>query len=126
MEIQWGFNVLSKFIQIEIWLFLVGLISSIIFLIFKKKINLKNLLYDKTDDRKYSQERLQLLLFSLIFVVYYLFDLRHNLNICKVSHFSCSMPRIRTEFLFALGGSNFAYLWGKLSSILKQRRTERA
>ncbi|MFN6584178.1 MAG: hypothetical protein RMX68_030465 [Aulosira sp. ZfuVER01] len=126
MEIQWGFNLLSKLIQVEIWVFLVCLMSSIFFLVLKKKINLKNLLYDKTGTHKYSPERLQLLLFTLIFVVYYLFDVRHNLNVCKASNFDCSMPRIRTEFLFALGGSNFAYLWGKLSSILKERRSERA
>ncbi|OUL37239.1 hypothetical protein BV372_03175 [Nostoc sp. T09] len=126
MEAQWGFNALSKFIQVEIWLFLVGLMSSIFFLIIKKKINLRGLLYDKTGNHKYSPERLQLLIFSLIFVVYYLFDVRHNLNLCKAPNVPCSLPRIRTEFLFALGGSNFAYLWAKLSSILKERRSERA
>ncbi|BAY22577.1 hypothetical protein NIES2100_23400 [Calothrix sp. NIES-2100] len=123
---QWGLNFLSKLIQFEIWLFLVGLMSSIFFLMFKKKINLRGLLFEKTSNHKYSPERLQLLLFTLIFVVYYLFDVRHNLNVCKLGNEPCIMPQIRSEFLFALGGSNFAYLWGKLSAILKERRSERA
>ncbi|BAY90638.1 hypothetical protein NIES37_50260 [Tolypothrix tenuis PCC 7101] len=126
MEIQWGFNLLSKFIQFEIWLFLVGLMSSVFFLIIKKKINLRGLLFDKTKNQKYSPERLQLLLFTLIFVAYYLFDVRQNLNTCKVSSLPCSMPQIRAEFLYALGGSNFAYLWSKLTSLIKERRSERA
>jgi hypothetical protein len=123
---QWGLNFLSKLIQWEIWLFLVGLMSSIFFLILKKKINLKGLLFDKTSNQKYSPERLQLLLLTLIFVVYYLFNVRHNLNICKLENVPCSMPQIRSEFLLALGGSNFVYIWGKLSAILKERRSERA
>ncbi len=123
---QWGFNLLSKFIQFEIWLFLVGLMSSVFFLILKKKINLRGLLFDKTNNQNYSPERLQLLLFTLIFVGYYLFDVRQNLNTCKVSSLPCSMPQIRGEFLYALGGSNFAYLWSKLTSLIKERRSERA
>jgi len=126
LEIQWGFNFLSKIIELEIWLFVVGLMSSIFFLIIKKEINLTGLLFHKTSNHKYSPERVQLLLFTLIFVAYYLFDVRHNLNTCKVSSFPCTMPQIRTEFLYALGGSNFAYLWGKLTSLIKERRSERA
>ncbi len=126
MEIQWGFNFLSKLIQVEIWIFLVGLMSSVFFLIITKKINFRGLLFTKASNRTYSPERLQLLIFSLIFVVYYLLDVRHNLNSCQLTNFPCKMPQIRTEFLFALGGSNFAYLWGKLSSIIRERRSERA
>jgi hypothetical protein len=123
---QWGLNFLSKLIQWEIWLFLVGLMSSIFFLILKKKINLKGLLFDKTSNQKYSPERLQLLLLTLIFVVYYLFNVKHNLNICKLENVPCSMPQIRSEFLLALGGSNFVYIWSKLSAIFKERRSESA
>ncbi len=126
MEIQWGFNFLSKFIQFEIWLFLGTLIFSIFFLIGKNKINLRGLLLDKTGNRKYSPQRLQLLLVSLIFSIYYIFEVIHNLNECKALNYPCTMPKIRTEFLFVLGASNFAYLESKLASILKYRRSKGA
>ncbi|BAY60843.1 hypothetical protein NIES22_09030 [Calothrix brevissima NIES-22] len=124
MEIQWGFNFLSQLIQLEFWLFMLGLISSISFFIFKNKINFKSLLTTKTNN-PYSPERLQLLLITLIFAAYYLLNVLHSVNICKLKHVPCTMPPIPSEFLFALGGSNFVYLWGKLSTILKQRRSER-
>lgn len=126
MEIQWGFNFLSKIIQFEIWLFIVGLSFSIFFLILKNKINLRGLLFDKTGNQKYSPQRLQLLLFSLIFFIYYLFEVIYNLNKCKALNYPCTMPQIRTEFLFLLGASNFIYLGSKLALILKYRRSEGA
>lgn len=124
MEIQWGFNFLSQLIQLEFWLFILGLISSISFFIFKNKINLKKLLANKTNNQ-YSPEKLQLLLLTLIFAAYYLLNVLHSVNICKLQHIPCTMPPIPSEFLFALGGSNFVYLWTNLYTILKQRRSER-
>lgn len=126
MQLQSGFNFLSKFIQLEILLFLVGLMFSILLLLLKKRINLRGLLFDKMNNQKYSPQRLQLLLFSLIFSVYYLFEVVHNLSKCTALNYPCTMPQIRTEFLFLLGASNVAYLWGKLVLILKYRRSEGA
>ncbi len=127
MEIQkFGFYVLSKLIQVEIWVFLVGLMSSVFFLIIKKKINVRGLLFEKTATHAYSPERVQLLILSLIFVVVYLIQVRSNINVCKAENLPCSLPDIRSEYLLILGGSNFAYIWGKLSSIIKERRSERA
>ncbi|AFY35466.1 hypothetical protein Cal7507_5124 [Calothrix sp. PCC 7507] len=127
MEIQkLGFDFLSKFIQVEIWVFLVGLMSSIFFLIIKKKINIRGLLQEKDSQKTYSPARLQLLLLSVIFVVVYLIEVRQNINLCKVQNLPCSLPEIRSEYLLMLGGSNFVYIWGKLSSIIRERRSERA
>lgn len=126
MEIQWGFNLLSKFIQFEIWLFLGGLTFSIFFLIWKKRINLRGLLFNKIGNHTYSPQRMQLLLFNLIFSIYYLFGVIYTLNECKTLNYPCTMPKIRTEFLFLLGASNCIYLWSKLTLILKYRRSERA
>ncbi len=126
MEIQAGFNFLSKLVLFEIWLFLIGLMSSVLFLILKKKINTRGLLFEKAGARTYSPERLQILILSLIFVAVYLIEVRNNLNSCKVANSPCSLPEIRPEFLFTLGGSNFVYLWDKLSSINRERRSERA
>ncbi len=125
MEIQIGFNFLSKFIQLEVWLFLVGLISSVFLFIITKKINTRGLLFE-ADNRTYSPEKLQLLILSWIFVAVYLIEVRYKLSSCKVSNSPCSLPEIRPEFLFVLGGSNFVYLWGKLSSIIRERRSKRA
>jgi len=121
-----GFDFLSNLIQIEIWVFLVGLMSSIFFLIIKNKINLRGLLFEKGRKKSYSRERLQLLMLSLIFVVVYLIEVRQNINLCQASNLPCSLPEIRPEYLLILGGSNFVYLWGKLSSIIRERRSERA
>jgi hypothetical protein len=127
LEIEkFGFHLLSKLIQVEIWVFLVGLMSSIFFLILKNKINVRGLLFEKTASRVYSPERLQLLILSLIFVVVYLFQVKQNINVCKAVNLPCSLPDIRSEYLYVLGGSNFAYIWGKLSSIIRERRSERA
>ncbi|WP_154656035.1 hypothetical protein [Fortiea contorta] len=127
MEIQkWGFNFLSNLIQIEIWVFLVGLMSSVFFLLIKNKINIRGLLFEKGGKKAYSRERLQLLLLSLIFVVVYLIQVRQNINLCKLANVPCSLPEIRSEYLLILGGSNFVYIWGKLSSIINERRSERA
>lgn len=127
MEIdKLGFSFLSNLIQIEIWVFLVGLMSSIFFLIIKKKINVRGLLFEKAGNKLYSPGRLQLLLLSLIFVVVYLIEVRQNINLCQSSNVPCSLPPIRSEYLLILGGSNFVYIWGKLSSIIKERRSDRA
>ncbi len=127
MEIQkLGFDFLSKFIQVEIWVFLVGLMSSIFFLIIKKKINVRGLLSEKNRQGTYSLERLQLLLLSLIFVVAYLIQVKHNIDLCQSRNLPCSLPEIRAEYLFIFGGSNFVYIWGKLSSIIRERRSEGA
>jgi hypothetical protein len=123
LQIQWGFNFLAKLIQFEMWLFVLGLMFSIFFLMWKQKINLRGLLFEKTANHDYSPQRLQLLLLSLIFSICYLFEVRHNLSLCQALNSPCTMPRIRTEFLFILGASNFAYLWSKLASILKYRRS---
>lgn len=126
MEIKIGFDLLSKLIQLEIWIFLVGLISTIFFLMFKNKINVREILFDNPSSQTYSREKLQLLLTSLIFVVVYLMEVRHNLNQCQLLGISCSLPEVRGEYLAILGGSNFVYIWGKLTSLIKERRSERA
>lgn len=123
---KFGFHLLSKLVQIEIWVFLVGLMSSVFFLMIKKKINIRGLLFEKTTSHAYSPERLQLLILSLIFVVVYLIQVRQSINICQAANLPCSLPKIRSEYLLVLGGSNFAYIWGKLSAIIRERRSERA
>jgi hypothetical protein len=126
LVINIGFDLLSKLIQMELWIFLVGLMSTIFFLMFKKKINIREILFDRGSSQAYNPEKFQLLLLSVIFVVVYLMQVRHNLNECKFSSLSCSLPEVRSEYLFILGGSNFVYLWGKFTSMIKQRRSERA
>jgi phosphoglycerol transferase MdoB-like AlkP superfamily enzyme len=121
-----GFSFLSNLVQIEIWVFLVGLMSSIFFLIIKNKINVRGLLFEKGGNKLYSPQRLQVLLLSLIFVVVYLIEVRQNINLCQASNVPCSLPEIRSEYLLILGGSNFVYIWGKFSSIIKERRSQRA
>lgn len=122
MDILANLGCLSKFIQFEIWLFLVGLMSSVFFLLLKKKINLSGLLFSSTGDRVYTPERLQVLLLTLILVVVYLVQVRQNLVICNAGG-KCALPTIRTEYLFVLGGSHFIYLWSKLTSVIKTRRS---
>ncbi len=126
MGIKDGFDLLSKLIQVEIWIFLVGLMSTISFLILKKRINIIEILFDKPSTRTYNRAKLQLLLLSLGFVVVYLMEVRHNLNQCRLDEQFCRLPDVQPEYLAILGGSNFVYLWGKFTSLIKQRRSERA
>jgi hypothetical protein len=97
------------------------MIFSISFLMLKNKINIRGLLQEKSGNQINSPERVQILILTVIFVAVYLLEVIHNLNQCQVLEVPCSLPEIRTEYLFILSGSNFVYLWGKLSSIQRER-----
>ena len=114
-----SFKILFVLIQFEIWLFLVGLMSVVFYFILTRKVNTRGLLFENNKNRTYSWERVQVLILTLIFVIYYLVKLKDNLGTDK-------LPQVPQEFLWVLGGSNLIYLWSKLYSFVKDRRAERA
>ncbi len=124
MNLQLGLDFLSKIIQFDLWIFLVGVMSSVFFLAIKKRINIRGLLPKQTGNLVYNPQQIQVLILTLVFMGLYLVEVRHSLNSCtKVPGIQCSLPMVRNEYLAILGGSNLVYLWGKLSSILRERKS---
>lgn len=105
MEAKDGFTYLGNFISFEIWLFLVCLSSIVFYLILTMRINPKKLLFDKNQTGTYSWERVQLLVITLMGVLYYLIEVRDNPG---------KVPQIPEELILILGGSNALYLGRKL------------
>lgn len=118
MNINSAFSYLSAFIKFEVWLFLVGLSSLIFYLILKGKINLRGLFREKDKNKTHRWERSQLLILTIIFVLYYLFEVGANLS-------SGNLPGVPLELFLILGGSNFLYIFTKVNIFLKDRRGER-
>ncbi|WP_073074513.1 hypothetical protein [Phormidesmis priestleyi] len=118
MNIEDGFSSLSAIMQFEVWFLLVSLASLIFYLILTGKINTKGLFLEGNRSQTYSWEKAQVIILTLAFVAYYLIQVKYSLH-------SGELPTIPPEFLLILGGSNLIYLWNKLFSILKDRRTSR-
>lgn len=106
------FTYLANFISFEIWLFIVGLASTVFYLILTGKINTRGLLYEKNQSHTYSWQRVQLLVLTLLGVLYYLIQVRNN---------PTQLPQIPEELLLILGGSNVFYLASKFYSLFSRR-----
>lgn len=115
MEVKSGFTYLSNFISLEIWLFLVSLASIVFYLILTGKINIKGLLLEKSQSPTYSWQKVQLLVITLVGVVFYLVEVKHSLS-------SGKLPQVSEELLLILGGSNVFYLGSKFYSLLTRHK----
>ena len=65
MEVKDGATYLSNFISFEIWLFLVGLTSIVLYSILTRKINTRKLLFEKNQTSTYSWQRVQVLVATI-------------------------------------------------------------
>lgn len=108
------FAYLANFISLEILFFIVALASIVFYLILTGKINTKGLLIEKNKTRNYSLPRVQLLVITLLSVVFYLIEVKHNVG-------SGKLPQISEELLLILGGSDLFYLGSKFHSLLPRR-----
>jgi hypothetical protein len=78
------------------------------------RINTSGLLDDKLTGRRFSPERLQLLIITVGGALFYL---------VQVIHSSGSLPPLPHELLLVLGGSNALYLGAKTASMFSLSRT---
>ena len=98
-------------LQIEIWVLLIGLAIIVSYRMLTGTINTNGLLHDKGGGRGFSPVRLQLLLSTLAFAVYYIGLV---LTIKKPADF----PRVPQEMLLLLGGSHLFYLGSKTVGLI--------
>ncbi len=101
------------FIRYEIWVFLLGMVSAVVYQILTGKIKINGLFVEKNGSNKYSTVRVQLLFFTLMGAFYYLYQVLGN---------PTEFPDISGELLLMMGGSNMAYLGGKSYSLLLRTR----
>jgi hypothetical protein len=76
-------------------------------LIIFNKINTKRLLFDNEQAKKYSWGKVQVLIFSVLGLLYYIIEMRQNF-------YSGDLPELPQAFLLILGASNAVYLGTKL------------
>lgn len=100
-------DALQQVIQLEIWLWLGGLIGVVVYQMLTGRINLHGLLDAKDGSGDVSPGRLQLLAFTLAGAALLLFQVAQNPS---------KFPEVSPEFLLFVGGSNAGYLLGKWNS----------
>jgi uncharacterized BrkB/YihY/UPF0761 family membrane protein len=96
-------------LQWEIGLLLAALALIIFCQILGARINTRGLLQEKDDKGQLSWGRVQLLVFTIIFALLYLF---------QVSHHPTKLPEFPLAWLLALGGSHLVYLGEKTYKLL--------
>jgi hypothetical protein len=106
---------LNRFIQFEVWFFIFSLLTIVFYLIIATKINTKRLLFDNKRTRSYSWGKVQVLIFTLLGVLYYIIEIIHNFP-------SGDLPELPLAFLLILGASNAVYLGIKLYALLFEER----
>ncbi len=102
-------NYVTIFIRYEIWVFLLGMASAVVYKILTGKIKIDGLFVEKGGGNKYSTVRVQLLFFTLMGAFYYLYQVLGNPK---------EFPDVSGELLLMMGGSNMVYLGGKSFSLL--------
>lgn len=107
-------HLLSEALRYEMLFLTVGLIALVTYRLLNGSINTNGLLLDKASGRAFSPGRLQLLVVTLGFALYYLlqvFDAEEP----------GTFPDLPNEFLLALGGSHVFYLGGKFYGMIASR-----
>ena len=99
-----SYAVLEKILCWEAIVFLTGIFVAIARQTLTHRINLAGLLAVHDGTRETSPTRVQLLLFTVAYALYYLMQILHS---------PTGFPRIPHEILYLLGGSHSAYLVAK-------------
>lgn len=115
MDLHSGVIYLNRFIQFEVWFFIFSLLAIVFYLVVANKINSKRLLFDNKQARNYSWEKVQVLIFTLLGLLYYIIEMIHNF-------YSGKLPELPLAFLLILGASNAVYLGIKLYALLFEER----
>lgn|SRR5574337_1358194 len=114
MDLEKNRIIISAIVRYEVWFFLFGLMSAVVYKILIGKIKIKGLLVEKNGSNNFSQIRVQLLIFTLIAAFHYLSQVLGNPK---------EFPNVSEKWLLLMGGSNMVYLGGKSYSLLfRQRR----
>ena len=103
-------DTLRQVIQLEIWLWLGGLMGVISYQVLTGRINLRGLLETKDDNHNFSPWRLQLLVFTLAGAALLLFQVAQNPH---------QFPDVSPGFLLFIGGSNAGYLISKWNNLIR-------
>jgi hypothetical protein len=94
---------LSTFIRVEAWSSLLGIALTVAYQILTGRINLRGLTNDKSKG-VISTARVQLLLLTCGFAMYYFLQVIHDPS---------AFPSLPREAVFLMGGSNVLYLVAK-------------
>jgi len=96
---------------IEIWVLLLGLAIIVSYRMLTRAINMNGLLHDKGGSGGFSPMRLQLIVSTLAFGIYYV-------GLVLTMKEPGSLPRVPQEMLLLLGGSHLFYLGSKTFALL--------
>ena len=111
---------LSTFICIEIWIFLIGMLSIVGYKLVTGEINTKKLLFDNVRN-VFTPGRLQLLIVTMFVIIYCLVQFSADPD-------ADALPKFPNKLLLLFGGSNLFYLINKaslfstLSSLFKHKK----
>ena len=104
-------NTLSTVLRYEVFFALTALVVIIAYRLLTGQINTRGLLRDKVGGRAISPGRLQLLIVTLLIIIYYV------MKVLETKKF----PNMPQEFVLALGGSNLVFLGGKFYGLLASK-----
>jgi len=100
-------------LRIEIWIFLIGAAVIIFYQLATGIINIKGLLWDKSNEPGFSPARLQLMLTTSVVACYYAALVLIDGGESK------TFPSLPNEVMFALGGSHLFYLGSKTFGVIR-------
>ncbi len=103
-------DTLRQVIELEIWLWLGGLIGVVVFQMLTGRINVRGLLQTKDDKHNLSPGRVQLLVFTLAGAALLLSQVAQNPH---------RFPEVSPEFPLFIAGSNAGYLLGKWNNLIR-------
>jgi hypothetical protein len=101
-------EMLSTVLRYEVLLALTVLAAIIAYRLLTGQINTRGLLRDKVGGRAISTGRLQLLVVTLLIMIYFVMEVLETKK----------FPNMPQAFVLALGGSNLFYLGGKFYGLL--------
>ena len=106
------YETIAKIVQLEMWIFIVGMAGTVLYKIISGEIPLKGLLSEKDNKKSGSLGRAQMLLFTILGSLYILY---------KVAEEPTKFPEIPMELILLMGMSHSTYLGSKYYKLIRKK-----